>query len=241
MNTLIDSLMKNRLVRKYTGMQHRFYVDGTSDHLEHNQNPDYWTVLLQGLSDSEFMGGRALDFGCGKGRNIFNLRSLETFSTVDGSDLSPANIDHCEKRFDERSSFFLTSGSDCGSPHDDYYDFVMSTITLQHIPVYSIRALILTDILRCLKPGGRLSFQMGFGSNLEDSLGRPRSGYFENCYSAVGTNGDHDCRVTSVEELKSDLLNIGFVDIKIEVKDSYSDVGHPNWVYAHAFKEKSLS
>ena len=192
--------------------------------------------------DVQRLASCQLDFGCGKGRNIFNLRSLETFTTVDGSDLSPANIKHCRERFIDHSSFFLTNGSNCGSPHNDYYDFVMSTITLQHIPVYSIRARILTDVLRVLKPGGRFSFQMGFGSNLDQSLGRPRSGYFEDFYSAVGTNGDHDVRVTSVDELNSDLLNLGFENIKIEVKDSFSDVGHPKWVYAHAFKKfKNLS
>jgi hypothetical protein len=65
----------------------------------------------------------------------------------------------------------------------------MTTISLQHIPVYDIRRSILQDILRVLKPGGKFSFQMGFGPDLLDSLGRPRSGYFENSVTAESPMG----------------------------------------------------
>jgi hypothetical protein len=68
-------------------------------------------------------------------------------------------------------NFFLTSGTDTGATKSDYYDFVLCTITLQHIPVYTIRSKILTDILRVMKPGGLFAFQMGFGVNLEDQPG----------------------------------------------------------------------
>lgn len=222
--------------KKYTTMQKRFYKHGTSNHLEHNDNPDYWEILLSGVDRKNFDGRRALDFACGKGRNIANLLSLANWELVDGSDLSPANIEYCRRAFPHSSNFFLTVGTDSGARNSNYYDFVMTTISLQHIPVYEIRRLLLEDILRVLKPGGRFSFQMGFGKDLSDSLGRPRSGYFQNSYYAYSTNGDHDVRVTSIAEIEGDLSTIGFVGISSQVRESYSDAGHPEWIYIHCYK-----
>ena len=112
----------------------------------------------------------------------------------------------------------------------------MSTITLQLIPVYSIRRNILIDILRVLKNGGLFSFQMGFGGNLEDALGRPRSKYCDDSIEAKSTNGYHDVRVLSSEELVNDLIKIGLSEVEIQVRDSYSDVGHPSWIYVKCTK-----
>jgi len=65
-----------RNVASYSRIQARFYKSGTSDHLEHNENKDYWGVLLENIDDAQFKGARALDFACGKGRNVRNLLSL---------------------------------------------------------------------------------------------------------------------------------------------------------------------
>ena len=35
----------------YTQMQKSSYNVGTSNHLEHNDNPDYWDILLGDLKD----------------------------------------------------------------------------------------------------------------------------------------------------------------------------------------------
>ena len=233
-------LAGRRNVASYSKMQTRFYKSGTSDHLEHNENKDYWGVLLDGIDDSQFKGARALDFACGKGRNVKNLLSLAQWEHVDGCDLSEANIYYCKANFESPSQFYVANGQDTGVPNSNYYDFVMTTISLQHIPVYDIRRSILQDILRVLKPGGKFSFQMGFGPDLLDSLGRPRSGYFENSVTAESTNGDHDVRVTSVSELETDLRDIGFTEIQSVVRDSFSDMGHPNWIYVHCLKPKQI-
>jgi len=155
---------------------------------------------------------------------------------VDGCDLSEANVNYCRANFNFPSQFYKANGQDTGVPFSNYYDFVMTTISLQHIPVYDIRRSILEDILRVLKPGGRFSFQMGYGPDLLDSLGRPRSGYFENSFGANSTNGNHDVRVTSVAELENDLYEIGFTGIRAQVRDSFSDLGHPQWIYIHCLK-----
>ncbi len=222
--------------KTYSRMQARFYKRGTSDHLEHNANSYYWGILLADVNRENYDGRRALDFACGKGRNIRNLLTLASWESVDGSDLSPSNIQFCKQEFSDTSNFFLTGGTDAGPRNSNYYDFIMTTISLQHIPVYEIRNQLLKDIFRILKPGGRFSFQMGFGSDLFDSFGRPRSGYFDNSYHAHSTNGDHDVRVTSKAEVEGDLAGIGFVKISSQVRESYSDAGHPQWIYIHCYK-----
>jgi len=223
-------------LNNFIKMQKKLYRNGTSDHLEHNDNPDYWHILL-GDINKNFNGKSALDFGCGKGRNISNLLSLAKFAIVDGADLSSENIKYCRNNFKGNThTFFLTSGTDTGETKSDYYDFVMSTITLQHIPIYQIRRSILVDILRVLRPGGLFSFQMGFGSDLEDVLGRPRSKYFEDAIYAKSTNGNHDVRILDSEELVSDLVQIGFSNIETQIKSSFSDIGHPSWIYVKCTK-----
>jgi SAM-dependent methyltransferase len=221
---------------KFLEMQRKFYKHGTSDHLEHNENRDYWEILLGKAEPKDADVMRALDFGCGKGRNVTNLKKLG-WILVDGSDLSVRNIKHCRDRFDPRyHTFFATSGIDTGQAIPNYYDLVISTITLQHIPVHSIRKQILVDIFRVLKPNGLFSFQMSFGSDLMDQLGRPRSGYFEESINARGTNGDHDVRIIDQNDLVSDLEDIGFIEIKTAIRDSFSDIGHPQWIYIECHK-----
>ena len=54
---------------KYNAMQKRVYSAGTNDHLNHNKNKFYWTFFIK----NNIKGEIALDFACGKGRNIENL------------------------------------------------------------------------------------------------------------------------------------------------------------------------
>ena len=74
---------------------------------------------------------------------------------------------------------------------DHEYDFVMSTIVLQHIAVYDIRFQYLQEFFRVMKPGGLLSFQMGYGE------GYGKAGYYDNHYHAESTNSAHDTLVTT--------------------------------------------
>ena len=60
----------------YTNMQKNQYSSGTSNHPEHNDNPNYWDILLSDLKDSDKWSGKnALDFASGKGRNVSNMLS----------------------------------------------------------------------------------------------------------------------------------------------------------------------
>lgn len=223
---------------RYTLMQKNVYSNGTTNHEEHNLNSDYWDILLVDLKNSDNWNGKsALDFACGKGRNVKNLHNLCKWNKVDGVDISESNIEFCKKNYiDYKSNWFCNNGVDLSEISSDEYDFVMSTIALQHIPVYDIRHNIMKEILRVLKSGGLFSFQMGFGVGLEDQFGRPKSSYFDNDYDANGTNSSHDVRVQNENEIINDLEKIGFVDVKTEIRNSFSDAGHPKWIYVKCLK-----
>ncbi len=223
---------------RYTHMQKQFYMGGTTNHIEHNANPDYWDILLGDLKDGEkFKGKKALDFACGKGRNVTNLLSLCEWERVDGVDISKTNIEFCNEEYsDQKSKWFINNGVDVACIEEEEYDFIMSTIALQHIPVYSIRRSLIADLLRTLKPGGIFCFQMGYGLDLQDPLGRPRSSYYEEIFEAHSTNSDHDVRVQNTKEICDDLIAIGFINITTTIRDAFSDAGHPSWIYIRCHK-----
>ena len=220
----------------YTKMQKREYSSGTSNHSEHNSNPNYWDILLSDLKDKKLWDGKiALDFASGKGRNVTNLLSLCDWERVDGIDISLTNIDFCKRTYEtQNSDWYCNNGTDVSDLKDNEYDFIMSTIALQHIPVYDIRKSLITDLLRTLKPNGLFSFQMGYGSEIKD--GENRYGYYENRYNVNGTNAYHDVRVQSESEIIEDLTDIGFVNIETYVRETFSDNGHPHWIYVKAYK-----
>tara|TARA_Y100000361_G_scaffold153703_1_gene176257 strand:+ start:2339 stop:3034 length:696 start_codon:yes stop_codon:yes gene_type:complete len=226
----------------YTQMQKSSYNVGTSNHLEHNDNPDYWDILLGDLKDkNKWKNKKALDFACGKGRNVINMLSLCDWERVDGIDLSKGNIDYCKSQYSEesyqQSNWYCNNGVDVSNLKNNEYDFIMSTIALQHIPVYDIRKSLITDLLRVLKPGGLFSFQLGYGKDLKDQFNRPRSSYFDNEWNAKGTNSTHDVRVQNEEDVVNDLKDIGFINITTKITKSYSDAGHPQWIYIKCYKK----
>ncbi len=218
-------------------MQKSAYAGGTSNHEEHNTNPDYWNILLGDLQTKEKWDGRvALDFACGKGRNVTNMFNLCDWARVDGVDISEGNISYNKNEYaSQNSNWYCNNGTDVSELKDNEYDFIMSTIALQHIPVYDIRKSLITDLFRTLKSGGIFSFQMGYGDNLESELGR-RVSYFENHYDATGTNSVCDVRIQNEEDVIKDLTEMGFVNITTQIRESYSDSGHPQWIYIKAYK-----
>jgi ubiquinone/menaquinone biosynthesis C-methylase UbiE len=222
---------------KYTQMQKSAYAGGTSNHQEHNTNPDYWNILLGDLVNKEKWDGKvALDFACGRGRNVTNMFNLCDWERVDGIDISQENIRANTVEYNgQKSNWYCNNGIDVSDLKDNEYDFIMSTIALQHIPVYDIRKSLISDLFRTLKSGGLFSFQMGFGSDLESPLG-PRVSYFENYYEAKGTNSVCDVRIQSEETILKDLASIGFVNLSSQIRDSFSDSGHPKWIYVKCYK-----
>ena len=223
---------------KYTKMQKDQYRGGTSNHQEHNSNNDYWNILLNDIKNNDGWNGKvALDFGCGKGRNVTNMLSLAEWSRVDGVDISEGNIEYCSKEYKEQNSdWYVNSGTDLKDLNKDEYDFVMSTITLQHIPVYDIRQNILKEILRVMKPGAVFSFQMTYGP--VPKAGTKPASYHDNMYEATSTNSGWDVRISDENDVVEDLHQIGFVNVTTNVRQSFSDDQHPKWIYIRCEKPK---
>ena len=218
-------------------MQRNFYKSGTSDHLEHNSNPDYHNILLKYVSQYSGINKKALDFGCGKGRNIKNLLGVAEWASVDGCDISSSNIHDCMNRFPaNRHRFYLCDTHLLGGVKHNEYDFVLSTITLQHIPIHKLRHQILVEIYLSMKNNALFSFQLGYGFDLNDKFKRSKASYYQNSYFANSTNGNHDFRVSNPNEIVQELKGIGFQKIEFEVRNSYLDYGHDYWIYVHAFK-----
>lgn len=103
--------------------------------------------------------GRALDFGCGVGRLTQPLS--EQFSEACGVDISPSMIELARKhnRNQGRCQYFLNSKGDLSIFPERHFDFIYSSITLQHIrPQFAKR--YLEEFVRVLAPGGVLVFQL---------------------------------------------------------------------------------
>jgi ubiquinone/menaquinone biosynthesis C-methylase UbiE len=225
---------------QYTQMQYNAYeYEGMSgrmnkeNHSGHNTNPDYWNILVADTDHPSYKEKVGLDFGCGCGRNVQNM--ITRFKRFDGVDISPtlvsqAKVNIAKDGHDEsKFAIYTCSGVSLDVLKDNEYDFVMSTIVLQHICVHSIRVGYFGEFFRVMKPGGILSFQMGFG-NRNGSVG-----YYDNYYGANGTNGGCDTRVENPEQLINDLKNAGFVDITYVIRPPFQDM-HSQWIFVNAIK-----
>ena len=169
--TLCDGLrsdrMNNNLLNpnnRYTKRQIKVYdragKSGSmnkENHMFHNNNPDYWDILVK-ETEGGFNDKIGLDFGCGCGRNVINLK--DRFRRMDGVDISQYLIDQAAENTGGNSKWFVCNGIDLSCIESNQYEFLMSTITLQHIVVYDIRYNYLKEFYRVLKPGGLLSIQM---------------------------------------------------------------------------------
>lgn len=233
---------------KYTKMQRDQYNAGADEmaienHRPHDLNPDYYGLLLKKVKDNPEIWKEklALDFGCGAGRNIDNLLRLTTWAQVDGCDISIENINRTEKYLLECGHYnfnlYTTTGIDLQPIIDTQYDFVMSTIVLQHISVHSIRTSIFNDIYRVMKTGGLFSFQMA-------QYDIPHGArYYEDAWDIGGTNGVYDVSVDNPQFLMEDLNKIGYKNISFIIRPEwdprnkcYMTCPWSRWIYIEAYK-----
>lgn len=102
---------------------------------------------------------RALDFGCGVGRLTQALAGH--FDAVVGLDIAPSLV-HLANQYNsspDRCRYVLNDRDDLGLFPDGEFDFVFSTIVLQHMhPRYAER--YIAEFLRVLRPGGLAVFQV---------------------------------------------------------------------------------
>lgn len=154
----------------YLAMQKEFYErDIPSKEIvggyEWNETFPYETYLLYRNGDVRFpifedpSKLEALDFACGPGRMVMRMNPI--FKRCDGADISSRLIDEAQQNC-PGSRFYVTNGDDLGDAPDASYDFVFSTIAMQHIAVHSVKMNILKHMHRILRPGGCLTLQLSF-------------------------------------------------------------------------------
>ena len=102
--------------------------------------------------------GEALDFGCGPGRLAQAL--AVRFGAVVGVDASPTMI-RLAREANERHNcrFLLNERSDLQLLDDDRFEFVYTSIVLQHMKP-KLSAGYLRELARTCAPGGTLVFQL---------------------------------------------------------------------------------
>ena len=102
--------------------------------------------------------GKALDFGCGLGRLSQALGNY--FASVDGVDVSASMIEQAKalNKMPEKVQYHLNVKTDLSAFPSDSYDFIYSSICLQHIPT-NYQLSYIADFMRLLKRGGIAHFQ----------------------------------------------------------------------------------
>jgi SAM-dependent methyltransferase len=214
----------------YTSNEKIDHVVGSYE--KHNEWKDYDDYLMKYV-DNDYKNKIALDFGCGPCRNIIKYHNR--FARIDGCDISPENLENGKKNLNFHKisipNLYSTNGDDLGDAQKNYYDFIFSTIALQHICVHEIRFSILKCMYNTLKNNGRISIQMGFGIESPNSVG-----YFENYYEAPGTNRTCDTRVEDPYFIQNDLSIIGFKQFEYWIRPVGPGDNHPNWIFFTAVK-----
>jgi 2-polyprenyl-3-methyl-5-hydroxy-6-metoxy-1,4-benzoquinol methylase len=115
----------------------------------------------------------AMDFGCGLGR--LSQALANHFARVDGYDVSPSMIAKAQalNRAPTKVFFHHNPKTDLSHVEGQRYDFIYSSLVLQHIPT-RFQRLYLAEFTRLLKPGGSAVLQTveaaGWRSLLPNSL-----------------------------------------------------------------------
>src|SRR3990167_747798 len=105
---------------------------------------------------------KALDFGCGVGRLTQALANY--FDDVCGVDIAPSMIDLANRynKYDKKCRYYLNTIDDLRLFDDNSFDFIYSSIVLQHMkPEYSKN--YIKEFLRTIAPRGTIIFQMPSG------------------------------------------------------------------------------
>lgn len=190
---------------------------------------DYERWLLGGITIGP--DAVALEYGCGPGRML--RRMAAPFSRVDGVDISAEVIEVARRRCESLPTpprLMVTDGQSV--PVDAAaYDLAYSVICLQHICVHTVRQRIFEGLFRALKPGGVLTFQMGYGPGHA-----ARVDYATDFVAAKATNGVVDVTILHPSELAVDLSEIGFASPSFALTPTGPGDTHAAWIFFRAVK-----
>jgi SAM-dependent methyltransferase len=103
---------------------------------------------------------RALEIGCGDGRITKNL--AEVSGSVIAMDIAPSVLDACQRNLHAaRNVDFVLGSVDALTAYpDDYFDFIVSTNVLQHVPSRETVTSYIRETSRLLASGGVAVLQM---------------------------------------------------------------------------------
>jgi len=209
-------------IETYTAYQKGFFeAEHTGmtvgNHKERDEDREYWTVLLGDVySDApSWKGKKALDVGCGCGRNLKNLLDIAEFERVDGCDISEQNIIYSKKYAEDihgagKSQSFETSGWDLKPALSEEYDFVMSSAVFIHIPDYYNRMSLIEESFRVLKPGGIVSHHF-----IDMEISNGYTGTWGLRQQKEYGQAPMNCRVEDPRYLLRDFYIAGFKDITV--------------------------
>tara|TARA_Y100000816_G_C26036970_1_gene542978 strand:+ start:347 stop:1102 length:756 start_codon:yes stop_codon:yes gene_type:complete len=211
---------------------------------EEHENYPYKEFLLRKYNGDY---SKALDFGCGIGRMI--KRFEENFDRVDGVDISENNLllakEYC-KTMKTKPKLYKTDGMHFSDIKDNTYDFIYSTIAMEHIAPFSVRFKIFEEIYRTLKRSGSISIQMNYVENLKKHYKyfpnseklQPLTGiseWREDATWATRTNSQYDVKLDkdSLGLVRDDLKSIGFVEIDFLIESPpHKGVDYFVFIYA---------
>lgn len=196
---------------------------------QHNEDPNERNILFRDIPlDGSLI---ALDFGCGPGRNMIKFK--EAFKRIDGCDISQVILDKANHDLTQDRvpipNLYHIDGHSLSMIKDNIYDVVFSIICLQHISCHDWRLELYKEFFRVLKPGGILTFQMGFGPGHGQS-----KDYFYN-YPPEGEVGHYDVRVEDENALLDEIRAQGFVKVDHKITEPCHDQ-HPKWIWVRAEK-----
>jgi SAM-dependent methyltransferase len=244
---ILKTLPREFSVRHYSQMQIKAYANYTRNYQEakdlcvgrfedHERYP-YDKYLLDRFDGNSEC---ALDFGCGIGRMM--NRMLHHFEFVHGVDLSKRNLEYAHRYLsnnrwpESRFRLFQSDGVGCKIQNNILYDFIYSTLVLQHIPVHEIRNRIISDIYSLLKSGGSSCLQMGFGWD-------NGTHWFDNVYGARSTNAGHDVSIPNeahLDLIRKDLMAMGYSLVEfVQHESPHEDLRanyHPKWLFIYLHK-----
>lgn len=194
----------------------------------------------------------AVDFGCGPGRMVNRMTKKGWFKRVDGIDVSDYALEYARKTY-PASTFYTSGGADVGETPGDTYDFLYSTIAIQHISCWSIRERLYDHFQRILKKDAELCLQLAYHPTYKAGVWSPdttHASYRSDYFDARGTNGHADMIINQgdLEAVREDFerrftnVQFTFANVANAYQNLDGEYHAPywasHWLFVHATNGK---